>query len=226
MNLQKYVIIVAGGKGLRMNANLPKQFIAIQGKPILMRTIEAFYRYDSSIHIIVVLPETDIQYWHELCEKYTFSVHHKITSGGETRFHSVQNGLNQIQELGLVAVHDGVRPFVSEETIDNCFQTAAQQGNAVPAIEPVDSIRKVEGNRNVAVNRADYRLIQTPQVFDVQKLKDAYGQAAHGNVAGFTDDASVFEFAGHIIKLVQGNRENIKITTSFDLLVAEAIMNK
>ncbi len=225
MNLKKHAIIVAGGKGLRMNAGLPKQFIPIQEKPILMRTIEAFYHYDNNIGIIVVLPEPEIEFWNELCKKHAFSIVHQITSGGKTRFHSVQNGLNLIQEnTGLVGIHDGVRPFVSKETIGNCFQIAAEQGNAIPAIEPVDSIRKVENDRNKAVNRANYRLIQTPQVFDIQKLKEAYRQAAQGNINDFTDDAGVFEFAGHAINLVPGNRENIKITTTFDLAVAEAIL--
>jgi len=219
-----HTIIVAGGKGLRMNTNLPKQFIAIKGNPILMHTIEAFFRYDNQMQIVVVLPESDIVFWKELCAIHSFSIHHEIAVGGETRFDSVQNGLKKINDEGLVAIHDGVRPFVSRETIQRCFQTAAETGNAIPAVELVDSIRKVENERNVAVNRTEYKLIQTPQVFDVKKIKDAYEIASAENKSAFTDDASVFEFAGNSIDLVEGNRENIKITTAFDLIVAEAIL--
>ena len=222
--MKKHTIIVAGGKGLRMNTNLPKQFILVKGKPILMHTIEAFFRYDNQMQIIVVLPEEDIPFWKELCSTYSFSINHEIAIGGETRFDSVQNGLKKISDEGLVAIHDGVRPFVSNETIQRCFQTAAETGNAIPAVELVDSIRKVENERNVAVNRTDYKLIQTPQVFDVKKIKDAYETASTENKSAFTDDASVFEFAGNTINLVEGNRENIKITTTFDLIVAESLI--
>ena len=222
--MKKHTIIVAGGKGLRMNTNLPKQFIAVKGEPILMHTIDAFFRYDNQIQIVVVLPESDISFWKELCTTHSFSIHHEIAIGGETRFDSVQNGLKKINDEGLVAIHDGVRPFVSNETIQRCFQTAAEIGNAIPAVELVDSIRKVENEWNVAVNRTEYKLIQTPQVFDVKKIKDAYKTASAESKSMFTDDASVFEFAGNTINLVEGNRENIKITTAFDLIVAEAIL--
>ena len=222
--MKNYTIIVAGGKGLRMNTNLPKQFIPVKGKPILMHTIEAFFRYDNSMQIVVVLPESDVAFWKELCATHSFSIQHEIAVGGETRFDSVQNGLKKITENGIVAIHDGVRPFVSRETIHRCFQTASETGNAIPAIELVDSIRKVENERNVAVNRTEYKLIQTPQVFDVTKVKTAYETASTENKSMFTDDASVFEFAGNTINLVEGNRENIKITTAFDLIIAEAMM--
>ena len=222
--MKNHTIIVAGGKGLRMNTNLPKQFISINGKPVLMHTIEAFFRYDNAMQIVVVLPESDMAIWKELCATHSFSVNHEIAVGGETRFDSVQNGLKKITDNGIVAIHDGVRPFVSYETIHRCFQTASETGNAIPAVELVDSIRKVENRRNVAVNRTEYKLIQTPQVFDVTKIKSAYEMASVENKSMFTDDASVFEFAGNAINLVEGNRENIKITTAFDLIIAEAMM--
>ncbi len=222
--MKKYVVIVAGGKGLRMNAALPKQFIPIHGKPVLMRSIETFYNYDNNIDIVLVLPEAEIETWQILCNRHSFTIIHQIIAGGETRFDSVSQGLKLIGNNGLVAVHDGVRPFASTETIENCFQTAAKLGNAIPAIELVDSIRKIENNQNIAVNRTDYRLVQTPQVFDIKMLKKAYEKASSESPANFTDDASVFSFAGHTIQLVNGNRENIKITTHFDLIIAEALI--
>jgi 2-C-methyl-D-erythritol 4-phosphate cytidylyltransferase len=222
--MKKHAIIVAGGKGLRMNAGLPKQFIAIKEKPILMHTIEAFHNYDPHLQLIVVLPEEDISFWKELCSTHAFFINHEIATGGETRFDSVRNGLKKITENGWVAVHDGVRPFASAETIGNCFRIASETGNAVPATELTDSVREVANDRNFSVNRAKYKLIQTPQVFDVKKLKDAYETAAATDKTDFTDDAGVFEFSGHKINLVEGNRENIKITTAFDLIVAEAML--
>jgi 2-C-methyl-D-erythritol 4-phosphate cytidylyltransferase len=237
--MKKHVVIVAGGKGMRMNTTLPKQFIPIGGLPILMHTIEAFFRYDNKINIILVLPKDDISFWENLCKKHSFSINHKIAQGGETRFHSVMNGLQEIKETGLVAVHDGVRPFVSAKMIERCFETARQKNNAVPVVEPTDSIRKIENGRNFAVNRADFKLVQTPQVFDVEMLKKAYEKATPtslkeaysndakspvGDLGVFTDDASVFTFAGHEINLVEGERENIKITTAFDLIIAEVMI--
>ena len=218
-----YTIIVAGGKGMRMGKDLPKQFLPIDGTPILMHTLQAFYDYDPSMTLIVVLPSDQQAYWSRLCGDYHFTIPHSVAKGGETRFHSVKNGLTCIKEEGLVAVHDGVRPFVHRDTIDRCFAAAQASGAAVPVIEVVDSLRKAEDDGSRAVSRKDYRIVQTPQVFDISLLKEAYKQPY---TVDFTDDASVVEAYGRKISLVEGNRENIKITSPFDLVIAEAFLNK
>lgn len=218
-----YAIIVAGGKGMRMGKDLPKQFLPIEGTPILMHTLQAFYDYAPSVTLIVVLPSDQQAYWSRLCGDYHFTIPHSVVSGGETRFHSVKNGLACIKGEGLVAVHDGVRPFVHRDTIDRCFAVAHESGAAVPVVEVVDSLRKVEDDGSRAVSRKDYRIVQTPQVFDISLLKEAYKQPY---TVDFTDDASVVEAYGRKISLVDGNRENIKITSPFDLVIAEAFLNK
>ncbi|MDR1729396.1 MAG: 2-C-methyl-D-erythritol 4-phosphate cytidylyltransferase [Prevotellaceae bacterium] len=218
--MKKYAIIVAGGKGLRMNAGLPKQFIPVNGKPLLMLTLEAFSRYDNNIELILVLPVSQQEYWQSLCRQYEFTQAHAIANGGETRFHSVQNGLMLVPDAAesLVAIHDGVRPFVSRQTISEAFNCAGEYGSAVPAIDPVDSVRSLTGNGSEALDRTKLKMVQTPQVFKTGMLKEAYLQPFSPS---FTDDASVVEKYGHPIRLTEGNRENIKITTPFDLLVAE-----
>lgn len=224
--MKKYVIIVAGGKGLRMGGDIPKQFLPIDGSPILMRTINQFHQYDPQMGIVVVLPESQVPYWKSLCAEYKFDTPFQLAYGGETRFHSVKNGLALVPNSSdvCVGVHDGVRPFVSHDVIDAAFSTAAKDGAAVPAIALVDSIRKVNANgANEAKNRADYRLVQTPQVFRSDILWKAYEQTYCDE---FTDDASVVERMGHKVTLTEGNRENIKITTSFDLILAEAFLRK
>lgn len=218
-----YAIIVAGGKGMRMGKDLPKQFLPIDGTPILMHTLQAFYDYDPSMTLIVVLPSDQQAYWSKLCGDYHFTIPHVVVKGGETRFHSVKNGLSCIKGEGLVAVHDGVRPFVHCDTIDRCFAAAQESGAAVPVVEVVDSLRKVEDEESNAVSRREYRIVQTPQVFDISLLKEAYKQPY---TVDFTDDASVVEAYGRKISLVEGNRENIKITSPFDLIIAEAFLNK
>lgn len=218
-----YAIIVAGGKGMRMGKDLPKQFLPIDGTPILMHTLQAFYDYDPSMTLIVVLPSDQQAYWSNLCGDYHFTIPHVVVKGGETRFHSVKNGLSCIKGEGLVAVHDGVRPFVHCDTIDRCFAAAQESGAAVPVVEVVDSLRKVEDEESNAVSRREYRIVQTPQVFDISLLKEAYKQPY---TIDFTDDASVVEAYGRKISLVEGNRENIKITSPFDLVIAEAFLNK
>lgn len=218
-----YTIIVAGGKGMRMGKDLPKQFLPIDGTPILMHTLQAFYDYDPSMTLIVVLPSDQQAYWSKLCGDHHFTIPHVVVKGGETRFHSVKNGLSCITGEGLVAVHDGVRPFVHCDTIDRCFAAAQESGAAVPVVEVVDSLRKVEDEESKAVSRRDYRIVQTPQVFDISLLKEAYKQPY---TVDFTDDASVVEAYGRKISLVEGNRENIKITSPFDLIIAEAFLNK
>ena len=217
-----YVIIVAGGKGLRMGSDVPKQFLPIGGKPILMRTIERFRAYDDNLQIILVLPEAQQDHWRRLCEDYHFMVDYMLANGGETRFHSVQNGLALIPDDadGVVGVHDGVRPFPSIDVIRNCYETARTQKAVIPVIPVVETVRHLEGEGSVTVPRDEYRLVQTPQTFDIQLLKAANRQPYND---GFTDDASVVESYGHAITLVEGNRENIKITTPYDIIVAEAL---
>jgi len=220
-----HVIIVAGGSGFRMNANIPKQFLEICGKPILIHSLMAFAGFCEVAHPVVVICPSQIKRWHELCKKHNFSMPHQLAEGGSTRFQSVKNGLSLIpdEETGLVAVHDGVRPLVSRQTIENCFNEAAKYGCAVPSVPVVDSVRELCGQSSRMLNRSALRLIQTPQVFDVALLKKAY-QQEYSTL--FTDCASVFESAGNIIHLANGNVENIKITNSHDLAVAEAYFNK
>lgn len=215
-----YVIIVAGGKGLRMGTDIPKQFLPVGGRPVLMRTLERFRAYSPALSIILVLPESQQDYWRQLCREYHFDVEYQMANGGETRFHSVQNGLSLIPDdaEGVVGVHDGVRPFPAIEVIANCFETARTRKAVVPVVPVVETLRHVsEGTKP----RGDYRLVQTPQTFDIQLLKAANRQPY---CDAFTDDASVVESYGHAITLVEGNRENIKITTPFDLTIAEAMI--
>ena len=219
--MSKNVIIVAGGQGSRMGALIPKQFLILDGKPVLMHTISRFFQYDSEINIILVLPASQINYWNELCATYNFHLPHKIAEGGATRFASVKNGLAMIDSEGLTAVHDGVRPFVSIETIAKCFDAAALNGSAIPVIKPVESIRRVCDNKNCTCIRDEFRMVQTPQVFDTSLLKKGYKQPYNEL---FTDDASVIETMGNIIHLVEGNRENIKITSPLDLVFGEAVL--
>lgn len=221
--LKKYAVIVAGGKGKRMHANIPKQFLCIDGSPILMHTISAFYKCDKSINLILVLPKNQFEYWISLCEKHNFQIPYTLVQGGETRFHSVKNGLSKVHGDSLVAIHDGVRPFVNNETINRCFELAKDKGCAIPVVESVDSLRFIDQDKNISVDRNKYKLVQTPQVFKAELLQKAYEQDFSEQ---FTDDASVYEANGEKIYLTDGNRENIKITTSFDLSIAEAIINQ
>ena len=240
-----YVIIVAGGKGLRMGSDVPKQFLPIGGKPVLMRTLERFREYSADMQIILVLPEAQQNYWKELCKEYHFPLpattplpqqggagggSYLLANGGQTRFHSVQNGLALIPDdaEGVVGVHDGVRPFPSIEVIRNCFETAREKKAVIPVIPVVETVRKLDLTKcqtlceveSATVPRDEYRLVQTPQTFDIQLLKASNRQPYND---GFTDDASVVESYGHAITLVEGNRENIKITTPYDIVVAEAL---
>jgi len=218
-----YIIVVAGGKGLRMGSDIPKQFLPIGGRPVLMRTLERFREYSNDLKIILVLPEAQQSYWHQLCKEYHFSVEYTLANGGQTRFHSVQNGLAKIPDnaQGVVGVHDGVRPFPSINVINNCYETARTAKAVIPVIPVVETIRHLEGELSKTVPRDTYRLVQTPQTFDIQLLKAANRQPYND---GFTDDASVVESYGHAITLVEGNRENIKITTPYDLKIAEVLI--
>ena len=218
-----YIIIVAGGKGLRMGSDIPKQFLPIGGKPVLMRTLERFRQYSPSLQIILVLPKAQQEYWQKLCKEYAFDIDCQLADGGETRFHSVQNGLAKIPDnaQGVVGVHDGVRPFPSIDVIRNCYETAREKKAVIPVIPVVETVRHLKGDTSVTVPRNDYRLVQTPQTFDIQLLKAANRQPYNDS---FTDDASVVEAFGFNITLVEGNRENIKITTPYDLKIAEVLI--
>ena len=218
-----YIIIVAGGKGLRMGSDIPKQFLPIGGKPVLMRTLERFRQYSPTLQIILVLPKAQQDYWQKLCKEYAFDIDYQLADGGETRFHSVQNGLAKIPDnaQGVVGVHDGVRPFPSIDVIRNCYETAREKKAVIPVIPVVETVRHLKADTSVTVPRNDYRLVQTPQTFDIQLLKAANRQPYND---GFTDDASVVEAFGFDITLVEGNRENIKITTPYDLKIAEVLI--
>ena len=219
--MKKFVIIVAGGSGSRMGTEIPKQFLELAGKPVLMHTIQVFYNYDPDCELILVLPETQQKFWNELCLKHSFSIRHQVVSGGETRFHSVRNGLKMIQDEGIVFIHDGVRPLVSPETIDRCFQMAVKNGNAIPVLQVTDSLRKLKRNQSNSVDRTLYLIVQTPQTFRTEQILMAYQQEYKRT---FTDDASVAEKAGIPIFYVTGNPENIKITAPTDLIIAEAFL--
>lgn len=230
--MKDYVIIVAGGKGLRMGGDIPKQFLPIGGRPVLMHTIDRFKQYDENLQVILVLPAEQQEYWHELCQQYNFTTPHAIANGGKERFHSVQNGLALVPDdaEGVVGVHDGVRPFVATEVIGRTYEAAREFGAAIPTTAVVESLRHLTGMPSISgngsatqsVSRAEYLLVQTPQAFDIQLLKEAYHQPY---TTLFTDDASVVEAMGKQIVTVEGNRENIKITTPFDITIAEALLN-
>jgi 2-C-methyl-D-erythritol 4-phosphate cytidylyltransferase len=216
-----YVIIVAGGKGLRMGGEVPKQFMPVGGLPVLMRTMLRFREYSPDLHIILVLPKAQQEYWRSLCRQHQFNVPYLLAQGGRTRFHSVQNGLMLIPDdaQGLVGVHDGVRPFVSVDVIARCYEAAKTERAVIPVTPVVETLRHIPTQKNVL--RSDYCMVQTPQVFDIQLLKAANRQPYQD---GFTDDASVVEAYGHEVKMVDGNRENIKITTPFDMKIAETLI--
>lgn len=218
-----YAVIVAGGKGVRMGSSVPKQFLPVNGLPVIMRTIKRFREYDDSLNIILVLPKEQHGYWTELCKEFHFTTAFAVADGGETRFHSVRNGLDMIPDdaEGVVGIHDGVRPFPSVEVIRNCYETARTAKAVIPVVPVVETLRYITGpDTTETVPRDNYRLVQTPQTFDIQLLKRAYRQPYQDC---FTDDASVVESTGQKITIVEGNRENIKITTPFDLRVARIL---
>ena len=246
MENHDYVIIVAGGKGMRMGADVPKQFLPVGGLPVLMHTIRRFRNFNDRMRIILVLPKHQQEYWKELCERHSFCEPIVIADGGETRFHSVKNGLDCIPDdaCGTVGVHDGVRPFVSADTIRRTYAKAAEMGAAVPVVPVVDTLRHLlksdkqnasdatttaatsqDGGETPSetVPRSEYRIVQTPQASGIRLLKEAYAQDYS---EAFTDDASVVEHLGHEVALVEGNQENIKITRPFDMAVAEVILQQ
>ena len=219
--MEKALIVVAGGLGTRMGSEIPKQFVRLGGRPILMRTMELFHRYDRKMSIVVGLPEEYRAYWKDLCRKENFEVPHQLTPAGKTRFHTVKHALEAVQPGCLVAIHDAVRPLVSRETIERCFDQAGKTGAAIPCVEVRESLRQVSQGRSLSVDRDTYRLVQTPQVFQYEILAKAYRQDYEKS---FTDDAGVVEKAGYPVSLVEGNHENLKITTPQDLTRAEALL--
>ncbi|WP_375579172.1 2-C-methyl-D-erythritol 4-phosphate cytidylyltransferase [Marivirga tractuosa] len=219
--MKKYAIIVAGGTGKRMGESLPKQFLKLGGTPILIHTLQAFYTADPEIELILTLPQEEIQFWDELNIWHQNYVEHKVVAGGETRFHSVKNALELVDE-GLVAVHDGVRPFVSASIINQSFEHAEDKKAVVTAVLMKDSVRQIDNEgKSKNIDRSSLRMIQTPQTFEAKLLKSAYSTDFKPS---FTDDASVVEAYGHKITLIDGDYQNIKITTPEDLIIAEALL--
>lgn len=216
-----YAIIVAGGSGKRMQAPIAKQFLLLNKKPVVMHTLQAFYLSEVQPEIILVLAKTDHEYWKELCVKYNFNIPHILVEGGKERFHSVRNGLMTIKQDGIVAIHDAVRPVVSSILITQTFRHALETGNAIPCVKPSDSVRKLQDNSSKIINRDKLVLIQTPQTFDLGQLRIAYQQRFSNK---FTDDASVVEAAGFPINLIEGSRNNIKITYLEDLELASFLL--
>lgn len=215
------VIIVAGGIGNRMNSEIPKQFLLLRNMPILCHSIKRFYDFDNTISIIVVLPENQFGSWSELCKVHNFTIPHQLVKGGQTRFESVKNGLALIPDDDLIAIHDGVRPLVSLSVIKDCFDIAKESGAAIPVISINESLRSLTNDGSKIINRKEILIVQTPQVFHSTELKKAYQQEFKES---FTDDASVYESDGGSVALVEGNRENIKITQAQDLKIAEALL--
>lgn len=223
MKKTEYAIIVAGGKGTRMQSETPKQFMLLNGLPVLMHTINAFYTYSRQIKIVLVLPKDDVETWYKLVTQYAFKPKVKIAKGGSSRFQSVRNGLLTIKDSqGLVAIHDGVRPLINVDTIGASFRIAAVHQSAVAAVRLKESLRKTDQDTTKAVDRSNFRLIQTPQTFDLSLIKKAYDLPEE---ASLTDDASVAEKAGHKISLFEGSYDNIKITTPEDMVIAKALLD-
>ncbi len=222
--MKRYAVIVAGGKGTRMGKELPKQFLPLGGKALLMHTLEKFQLADSECEIILVLPASEIELWQSLIQEHDFKIPHTLVEGGQSRFQSVKNGISSIPSSeGLVAIHDGVRPFVSEKVINQAFLTAKQEGSAIPVVTLKDSIRKVDDGASIFQDRNRFRLVQTPQTFRLEEIKKAFEAEESGL---FTDDATVYEYGGKQVTLIEGNRENIKITTPEDLDYAEYLLKK
>ena len=219
--MKKTVIIVGGGRGVRMGGDLPKQFIPLQGKPVLMHTLNVFYQWDATADLLLVIPEEYDAYWKMLCKELNFSIPYRTVFGGETRFQSVRNGLREVGRSGLIAVHDGVRPFVSPDIITSCFQMAEVYGAAIPVIPMIESTREYIEDKSQAFDRRRLCIVQTPQVFHADLLHKAYEQTYEEH---FTECASLVEALGHTIHLVSGSHENIKITTPIDIQYANIII--
>ena len=220
--MKQYVIIVAGGNGRRMGSNIPKQFLGLNSKPILMHTIEKMHQSLDHSEIILALPESEFDTWKKLCQEYQFKVSCQVVEGGSTRFESVSNALKKVNEQSVIAVHDGVRPLVKNSVVNECMQTAQEKGTAIPVIAIEESLRQKTDNGSIIANRDEYLIVQTPQCFSSELLIKAYQQDYSPS---FTDDASVVEAMGIEIQLIQGNKENIKITTPEDLKKAQVYIN-
>lgn len=225
--MKTIVIIVAGGSGTRFGAQLPKQFLELGGKPVLMRTIEAFgENRDGSFDVILALPQGQMELWRDLCDRHSFAVPHRVVAGGETRWHSVKNALDNVGDVAdvdVIAVHDGVRPLVTADLICRVLDAARRDGAAIPVVPLNDSVRQIDGDASHALDRSSLRAVQTPQVFDARLLVEAYRQPFD---ATFTDDASVVERAGHQVTLVEGDPQNLKITRPMDLVLAEYLLSR
>ena len=225
--MKTIAIIVAGGSGTRFGAEMPKQFVDLNGKPILMHTIEVFEQAlaGQDHELLVTLPAAEFNQWRQLCDRYRFEVPHRVVAGGETRWHSVKNALTALGDgtnVDVIAVHDGVRPMASVELINRCVDTARRTGSAIPVVSLNDSVRQVEGQTSRALDRSSLRAVQTPQTFDARLLLDAYNLPFEKT---FTDDASVVERAGHDVTLVEGDPSNLKITRPMDLALAEYLLS-
>jgi len=221
--MKYYAIIVAGGSGNRMQTETPKQFLLLNNLPVLMHTIKAFAQSDAQPKILLVLNTDQQGYWKRLCEEFNFRIPHEIIDGGNERFHSVKNALNSITEDCFVAIHDAVRPLVSKQLIDNCFKQAELKGNVIAAVQSSDSVRMLREDKTSALKRDEIYLVQTPQTFGINILKEAYQQDF---ASFFTDDASVVESIGQDINIVEGERNNIKITFPIDLELAELLLKR
>ncbi len=219
--MRRFVLITAGGSGQRMKTDLPKQFLEIAGKPLLMHTFEVFLRFDQALEFVLVLPENTFDFWKESCLKHNFRQPHQLAPSGPTRFHSVKSGLRLVPNDALVAIHDGVRPLVSVEVIERVFHLAQKMGNAVPSVAVNESLRLTDHALSKPLSRDKVRMIQTPQCFRADLIKKAYNRNYDET---FTDEATLFEADGHRIHLTEGNRENIKITTPADLKIAAALI--
>lgn len=221
--MKYYAVIVAGGAGNRMQTDTPKQFLLLKNLPVLMHTLKAFAKSDAQPKILLVLNKDQQGYWKRLCNEFNFQVPHEVIDGGSERFYSVKNALNFIANDGYVAIHDAVRPLVSKELIDNCFRRAEEIGNVIAAVQSSDSVRLLQNEKTTALNRSEIYLVQTPQAFSLSILKQAYMQDFTPH---FTDDASVVEASGYDINIIEGERNNIKITYPIDLELAELLLKK
>ena len=219
--MQRSTIIVAGGSGKRMGSAIPKQFLLLQGKPVLCHTIEAFHRFDPDMQLIVVLPIEQMDAWAALCSEHSFAIGHTVVAGGAERFHSVGEGLKAVKHEGLVAVHDGVRPLVSVELIARCFAAAEEHGAAIPVVPVSSSVRELKDGGSHAVDRSRLRIVQTPQCFRVEVLRKAFELPYD---PAFTDEATLVERLGLAVHLVDGEERNIKVTTPLDLQLAEMVL--
>jgi 2-C-methyl-D-erythritol 4-phosphate cytidylyltransferase len=219
--MKRYAVIVAGGQGVRMGADRPKQFLEIAGKPILRHTIERFLAFDPQVEIVLVLPAAQKGWWRDYCRQSGFLSRYTMVSGGITRFHSVQNALQFVGDDGVVAIHDGVRPLLSRGLLERLYEASESYPAVIPALPVTESVRRVSGEESVPVDRSGLVLVQTPQLFDAHLLKEAYRQAFS---PAFTDDASVVEAAGGTVHIVAGDRTNLKITTPDDLAYAAELL--